>query len=101
MVHEHIRETTDADGNVTERTVIREDGTAPVTIHSEPAPPRGGSGIIFIALFALALIIGYLLFDNGGEARKDNAVAEAANDVGAAAEKAGNAVENAADRLNK
>lgn len=101
MVQERIRETTDANGNVVERTVLRHDGDAPVTINTEPAAPRGGSGIIFIALFALALIIGYLLFDNGGEARKDNAIAEAANDVGAAAEKAGNAIEEATDRANK
>jgi len=101
MVQERIHETVDASGNISERSVVREGGPAHVTINTEPAPPRGGSGIIFIALFALALIIGYLLFDNGGEARKDNAVAEAANDVGAAAEKAGNAVEKAADRINK
>ena len=54
--------------------------------------------ILLIAAGAIA----YFLFANSdSEVRKDNAVAEAADNVGAAAEKAGNAVEKAADEITK
>lgn len=103
MTEERITETTDAAGNVTERTTVRDTGPAAVTVNTAPASGSSGNGMgaIFgiLLLFALA-VGGYLLFANSdSEAAKDNAVAEAAENVGAAAEKAGNAVEKAADKL--
>jgi hypothetical protein len=100
MVEERITETTDAQGNVVERTIERETGAAPVTVNTAPAS-GGGFGMMMGVLLLFALAVGgYFLFANSdSEARKDNAVAEAADNVGAAAEKAGNAVEKAAEKI--
>jgi flagellar basal body-associated protein FliL len=101
MTEERITETTDAQGNVVERTIERDTGPAAVTVNTAPAASGGGSGamIAIVLLFVLA-IGGYFVFSNSdSEVRKDNAVAEAAENVGAAAEKAGNAVEKAADKI--
>jgi hypothetical protein len=101
MIEERITETTDTQGNVVERTIERDSGPAAVTVNT--APTSGGSGfggmIALFILFAIA-IGGYFFFaDSQSEVRKDNAVAEAADNVGAAAEKAGNAVEKAAEEI--
>lgn len=101
MVQERIVETTDAQGTVVERAYERDTGPASVTVNT--APSNGGSGfgaIIGILLLAVLAVGGYLLFTkSSSEERKDNAVAEAADDVGAAAQKAGAAVEKAADKI--
>jgi hypothetical protein len=103
MIEERITETTDAHGNVTGRTIEHNTAPAPAAVTVNTAPASGGSGMgaIFGILLLFALVVGgYFLFANSGsEAAKDNAVAEAAENVGAAAEKAGNAVEKAADKL--
>jgi hypothetical protein len=100
MVEERITETTDAQGNVTGRTIERETGAAPVTVNTAPAS-GGGFGTIVGVLLLFALAVGaYFLFANSNsETRKDDAIAEAADNVGAAAQKAGDAVEKAADKI--
>ena len=63
-------------------------------------PSGGGAGWMIAMVLLVALVVGVLLFaqtSNSG-ARKDNAIADAAGDVGKAATKAGNAAENAADK---
>lgn len=97
---ERITETTDAQGNVIERTIERDTGPAPVTVNTAPAS-GGGFGGIMIAIILLVLVAGgYFLFANSdSEVRKDDAIAEAADNVGAAAQKAGNAVEKAAEKI--
>jgi flagellar basal body-associated protein FliL len=101
MIEERITETTDTQGNVVERTIERDSGPAAVTVNTSPASSGSGFGAIMGILLLLALAAGgYFLFaSNESEARKDNAVAEAADNVGAAAEKAGNAVEKAAEEI--
>ena len=97
---ERITETTDAQGNVIERTIERDTGPTPVTVNTAPAS-GGGFGGIMIAIILLVLVAGgYFLFANSdSEVRKDDAIAEAAGNVGAAAQKAGNAVEKAAEKI--
>ena len=100
MTEERITETTDVDGNVVERTIERDTGPTPVTVNTAPQSGGGMGGILIVILLIAAVAIGYFLFANSeSEVRKDDAVAEAADNVGAAAEKAGNAVEKAADEL--
>lgn len=101
MIEERITETTDLHGNVTERTIEHSTGPAAVTVNTAPASNSSGSGALIGIILLLVLAVGgYFLFANSdSETAKDNAVAEAADNVGAAAEKAGNAVEKAADKL--
>ena len=102
MIEERITETTDVNGNVTERLIERDSGPAAVTVNTAPAASSGGGSgmLIGILLIALLAVGGYFLFaSSDSEVAKDNAVAEAADNVGAAAKKAGNAVEKAADKL--
>jgi flagellar biosynthesis/type III secretory pathway M-ring protein FliF/YscJ len=63
-------------------------------------PSGGGSGWMIAIVLLVALVAGILLFANmsNSGARKDNAIAAAAGDVGNAATKAGNAAENAANK---
>jgi flagellar biosynthesis/type III secretory pathway M-ring protein FliF/YscJ len=63
-------------------------------------PSGGGAGWMIAMVLLVALVLGILLFTNmsNSGARKDNAIAAAADDVGKAATKAGNAAENAADK---
>ena len=101
MVQERIVETTDANGTVVERAYERDTGPASVTVNT--APSTGGSGfgtIIGVLLLAVLAVGAYFLFaNNSSEERKDNAVAEAAGNVGEAAQQAGDAVEKAADKI--
>ncbi|MFN3621170.1 hypothetical protein [Sphingorhabdus sp.] len=100
MVQERIVETTDAQGTVVERAYERDTGPASVTVNTAPNGGSGFGAIIGILLLAVLAVGGYLLFTkSSSEERKDNAVAEAADDVGAAAQKAGAAVEKAADKI--
>ena len=100
MIEERITETTDVNGNVVERTIERDTGSAPVTGNTAPAS-SGGSSVFIMIILLLALAVGGYFFyaDSGNEARKDDAIAEAADNVGTAAKKAGNAVEKAADKI--
>ena len=63
-------------------------------------PSGGGAGWVIAAVLVAALVAGILLFANmsNSGARKDNAIAAAADDVGKAATKAGNAAETAANK---
>ena len=63
----------------------------------------GGSGWLIAIVLIIAVIAGIWFFSgmNNSESAKDNAIANAADNVGAAAQKAGNAVENAADNVSK
>jgi flagellar basal body-associated protein FliL len=64
------------------------------------APSRGGgSGWIIALVLIVALIVGIVFFSqmSGSEAAKDNAVANAANNLGAAARDVGNAAQDAAN----
>ena len=93
-------------------TVEPNDGT-PTTTHTtivRDAEPRssGGSGWIIAVVLILALVVGIVLFTqmSGSELAKDNAIANAADEVGNAAGavgnaagQVGNAVENAADKV--
>jgi uncharacterized protein HemX len=100
MAAERITETTDAQGNVVERTIERDTAASPVTVNTAPASGGGSSGLIMILLLFALAVGGYFFFaGNASETRKDDAVADAADNVGAAAEKAGAAVEKAADKL--
>lgn len=102
MVEERITETTDAAGNVTERVIER--GTPrtgePTIINTAPASTGGGGTGLIIGVLLLALVIGgFFYFTQNTQNRKDEAVAEAADNVGAAAKKVGDTVEKAADKL--
>jgi flagellar biosynthesis/type III secretory pathway M-ring protein FliF/YscJ len=63
-------------------------------------PSGGGAGWMIAMILLVALVLGILLFANmsNSSARKDNAIAAAAGDVGKAATKAGDAAQNAADK---
>jgi uncharacterized protein HemX len=102
MVEERITETTDAAGNVTERVIERgtERSGEPTIINTAPASTGGGgSGLIIIVLLLALVVGGFFYFTQSTQNRKDEAVAEAADNVGAAAKKVGDSVEKAADKL--
>jgi flagellar biosynthesis/type III secretory pathway M-ring protein FliF/YscJ len=63
-------------------------------------PSGGGAGWMIAVVLVIALVVGILLFVNNANsgARKDNAIAAAAGDVGKAATKAGEAAETAANK---
>ena len=98
MAEERITETTDINGNVVERVTERGAGE-PTIINTAPASTGGGNGLIIIILLLALVVGGFFYFTQNTENRKDEAVAEAADNVGAAAEKVGESVEKAADKL--
>lgn len=59
----------------------------------------GGTGIVMAVVLLIAVVGGLYLFSqsSSSEVARDNAIAEAAGDVGAAAGQIGDAAENAAD----
>ncbi|MFM9937503.1 MAG: hypothetical protein ACKVOL_15055 [Novosphingobium sp.] len=63
-------------------------------------PSSGGAGWMIAVVLIVALVGAILLFVNmsNGSTRKDNAIAAAANDVGKAATKAGDAAQTAANK---
>lgn len=90
MAEERITETETPAGNVhTTHTVVTDDG----------ARRSGGSGWVIALVLIVVAIVGFYLFSqqSGSEIAKDNAVAEAANDVGAAAQNVGEAAKDAVD----
>ncbi|WP_120717863.1 hypothetical protein [Tsuneonella amylolytica] len=94
MTEERITETRDpATGDThTTHTVITD---------GEPRSSGGGSGWLIAIVLVIAVIAGIMIFSNmsGSEVAKDNAIANAANDVGDAAKSAGSAVEDAANNV--
>lgn len=90
---------------VEERTTRVEtpgEGTHSHTTVVSDSPRRGGGGtiIIVIALIALAVLAFVLLVPmRDAEVSRDNAVAEAAGQVGAAASEVGDAARSAADSV--
>lgn len=100
---------------MTEERIIRNENpdgstsTTHTTVISDHGE-RGGAGkYIFLLILVLALIVGayFLTQTSGAEMAKDNAVADAAGEVGEAASKvgdaaqdAGEAVSDAADNVN-
>lgn len=102
MTQERVVETTDAQGTVVERSYERDTGPAQVTVNTSPSSGSGGFGAIAAILLLLVLAVGgyMLLKPNSSEDRKNDAVAKAAGDVGDAAQKAGAAVEKAADKIS-
>lgn len=100
MTEERITRVDTPEGNTHTTTTIVHDGEA-----------KSGGGATWFVLFVvlLAVLVGIWAFTQmgGTEMAKDNAVAEAADKVGAAAENvgdaaqnAGEAVENAADNVS-
>jgi hypothetical protein len=86
MVEERITEVETPSGNThTSHTVVDRDDR------------RGGSGWLIAVILVLALLIGgyFLLRNSNSDIAKDNAIAEAASDVGAAAEQVGEAAQDA------
>jgi hypothetical protein len=65
--------------------------------------PRSGGGATWLILLLLvvlaAVAVFYLSGMSGSEAAKDNAIADAAQDVGAAAGQVGDAAQDAADSV--
>ena len=65
--------------------------------------PRSGGGTMWLVLLLLVVVAGVALFYlsgmSGAEVAKDNAVAEAADDVGNAAQQVGEAAQDAADSV--
>lgn len=62
----------------------------------------GGSGWLIAIVLLIAVVAGFFIFSNmsGSEVAKDNAIADAASDVGNAAQQVGDAAQDAADNLN-
>lgn len=71
------------------------------TVVTDEPRGRSSSGWIIALVLILALLVGIYLFTqtSGAEVAKDNAIAEAAGDVGNAAQQAGEAVDRAADEV--
>ena len=94
MTEERITEIRDPDtGNTHTTHTVISDG--------DRARGSGGAGWLIAIVLIVALVAGFFLFSNmsGSEAAKDNAIAEAASNVGDAAQQAGNAVEDAAKKV--
>lgn len=74
--------------------------TTHTTIVSDE-PRRGGTSWVVLLVILAVVLVGIWAFSQmgGAEVAKDNAVAEAAGDVGDAAQRAGDAVENVADEV--
>jgi uncharacterized protein HemX len=81
-----------------ERIVTTEAPTHTTVIH-ESGSRGGGAGWFIGIVLVLALIAGVYFFTqmSGSQTAKDNAVANAASDVGSAAKQVGSAAEKAGD----
>ena len=90
MTEERITRVETPSGNTHTTTTILSD-----------EPKRGKSGIFLFILLAIVAIVAIVVFTQmgGAEVAKDNAVADAANQVGETAQQVGDAVEGAAEEL--
>ncbi|MXP46774.1 hypothetical protein GRI43_05120 [Altererythrobacter luteolus] len=92
MSEERITRTETIDGNThTETTIVR-----------DREPSGGGSKTwVLLAILAIVAVIAFVVFAQVSDAEiaRDNAIAGAANDVGEAAQKAGDAAEDVARDL--
>ncbi len=65
--------------------------------------PRSGGGAMWLVALLLLVVVAFAVFYfsgmSGAEVAKDNAVAEAADDVGNAAQQVGDAAQDAADAV--
>lgn len=93
MADERITTVESPDGSVTHTTVVQE----------RPAARGGGAGWFIGLVLLLALAVGGYLLATGSdsETAKDNAIADAASNVGTAARRVGDAAQDAADNLNQ
>jgi hypothetical protein len=92
MVEERITEVETPSGNThTSHTVVDRDDR------------RGGSGWLIALVLILALLIGgyFLLRNSNSDIAKDNAITEAASEVGNAAQQVGDAAQDAANNVTK
>ncbi|WP_305095896.1 hypothetical protein [Croceibacterium aestuarii] len=91
MTEERITEvrTPEGDTHTTHTTVISDE------------PRRGGSGWLIAIVLLVAVVAGLWIFSTmgGAEMAKDDAVAQAADDVGNAANSVGDAAKEAADSV--
>ena len=91
MVEERITEVETPSGNTHTHTTVVSDGE------------RSGGGatwlIVLLLIIVAAVAIWFFSGMSNSEVAKDNAVAEAAGDVGDAAQQAGQAVDEAADSV--
>lgn len=90
MAEERITETETPSGNVhTTHTVVTDDG----------ARRGGGSGWLIALVLIVVAIVGFYLFSrqSDSEIARDNAIAEAAGDVGEAAQNVGDAAKDVVD----
>lgn len=90
MTEERITEVETPAGNTHTTHTVVTDGEA---------RSGGGSGWLIAIVLILAVLVGgyFLMQGTGAEANKDNAIAEAADDVGNAAQQVGDAAEKAVD----
>lgn len=67
------------------------------TVVTDGEPRRGGAGWLLPLILIIALIAGFLIYSNmsGSEVAKDNAIANAADNVGEAAQNVGDAAQDA------
>lgn len=65
------------------------------TIIHETRSGGSATGIVMALVLLVAIIGGIYLFSQNSETAKDNAIANAASDIGSAATKVGNAAEDA------
>jgi hypothetical protein len=92
MAEERITEVETPSGNTHTHTTVVHDGE------------RSGGGatwiVILLVIVLAAVAIWFFTGMQGSEVAKDNAVAEAASDVGDAAQQVGDAAQDAADSVN-
>lgn len=91
MAEERIVERND--GVTAERVTERNAGGTTTVVER-----RGGGGGLILGIIALIIVVVgafYFLSYRGSEARKDDAIAEAARSVGDTAERAGDAIDKA------
>ncbi|MCH7628386.1 hypothetical protein [Novosphingobium sp.] len=73
------------------------------TVYEDRPSSGGGAGWLLAIVAIVALIAAVYIFSNMSNSRaaKDDAIAGAARDVGAAADKVGNAAQDAADKVTQ
>ncbi len=73
------------------------------TVYDDRPRSGGGAGWLFAIVGIIALLAAVYIFANmsNSQSAKDDAIAGAARDVGAAASKVGNAAQDAADKVTE